>query len=478
MNDVVTRVWDRSSAWRPIVVGMLFALVASLSFLQWRRPFLEHDDWDMLLPDGPHFVVIHAQRVLHEGRWLNYWWWLAGSSHLSPTGAVILFTLGWVLVAAVLARALNIGWWSAPAVVALYAIPMVSDISYWPATLAAPTWALAITLLALWLTRGKRVPHLVVVFLGTVVISLGYPTFALFVPAFLLALHHRRSMKWLTALGVTFGFAYIAGIITIFTLNAARFGYFGIRINPSRRPTPLNSLPALRHHLDTVIGDWHLWWSVDALPLIAGLICLVVAARESALRRRLVILGLLFVGAGLLNSAATITNGAYTPLRAMGWTWLFLVLVLVWGLEASRGHVRMICAGLLVAVAAWSTAYWAHGAIERYHHAGALTIAESRIMQLWNHNHPTVIVYAPPKAPVTPGEFQTMTLLANGLAKAHGIWPAAECIRCHQLQRYIREHRLQQQAAFMWNDLLIVNFPHWLVMWVHLTQNRVIAPFA
>src|SRR5690348_12218948 len=137
--------FSRSNPWLPVLVGTAVAFLATLTWFQWWHPYIEHDDWDMLLPNHVGFVENHSIRLLHEGRWLNNWWWMAGSQGLSPRGAAILYGVGWLIVVAVIVRSFAIRWWSVPAVLALYAAPMMSMLSFWPATLAAPMWMLALT---------------------------------------------------------------------------------------------------------------------------------------------------------------------------------------------------------------------------------------------------------------------------------------------------------------------------------------------
>lgn len=465
-RDLAVRLWARGAAWWPVLVGLILTFIATLSWLQWRRPFLEHDDWDMLLPDRTASVMNHTTRLLFEGRYLNYWSWEFGSQSLSARAATVLFALGWLLAVAVMVRAFDIGWWSVPAVAAVYAAPMMSAISYWAATLTAPVWALAITLALLWATRKRWLPHLVVLFLGTALIVIGYPPMALFVVPLLVVLHHQRSWRILVTLMATFLVAYAGGLLTIFALNDLHFGVFGLHIQAWRKPTPLNSLSSLGNHLDVVRRVWWGWLLDGALPIAAAAISSLVALLEPPLRRRVLILLIAFIGAIGVNSLPTISNGTDTPYRSLGWSWAFVALFAVWGLQAIRPRLRVVGAVALVFVAVWSTTYWANGAIGRYHHQGAIQAVETEILHERALVGPVPVVFAlPPHR--TPAEMQTAWLLGNSLAKNYNVRNSRICRRCGFLTDYVAKHRIGQQPVFVWRRWIVVQFPYWVLRWVN-----------
>lgn len=428
MTDSTLRTTPRP--WTPILLGLAVALLATLTWVQWSHPYIEHDDWDMLLSNRPSFVENHTARLLHEGRWLNDWWWALGSQSLSPRGAVILFTGGWLVTVAVMVRSIAIRWWSVPAVVALYAAPMMSMLSFWPATLAAPIWALAVTTVLLWLTRDRWLLHVLVVAVGTVVISLGYPPLALLLLTLLVALHHERSSRHLAVLAGTFVLAYLAGILVIFALNDLRFGVFGLEIQAWRHPSQLTGLPSLGRHLNRVLTNWGNVLRPMTLPLIAGGVALVVALRERTLRRGLLIAALAFLVGAILSASSTITNGVDVPPRAMAWFWPMLVLVAAWGVGAVRARRTWIAGTLLTLIALWAALYAAYAAVGHQPTQRVLDTLRQTVVSEQRQHPAAPIEFTIAPTPTSAVQRQAIWEVGNALAKFDGITRTQFCGEC------------------------------------------------
>ena len=464
------------SPWLPVALGVVLAFLGSLTWFQWWHPYIEHDDWDMLLPNGPTFVENHTARLLYEGRWLNDWWWKLGSQALSPRGAAILFAIAWLIVVAVIVRSLGLRWWSVPAVAALYSAPMMSMLSFWPATLAAPMWMLALTAGLLWLTRDRQALHLTTLVVGVVAISLGYPPLALLLLPFLVALHHTRSWRGLAVLAAAFVAAYIGGILLVFSLNDLRFGVFGLKIQAWRNPSPLNGLTSLRHHLHTVGRNWGAVLRPSTLPLLASLAALIVGLGEAGLRRRIGILTLALVGAAGLSASSTILNGVNVPARANVWFWPFLVLVCVWGLSALKLRRRAVAAIALVFVAAWSTLYSAYATLGHRADQRALDALRSTILAHHLHHPDARVIFAVMQLRPTAAERQAVEQVSNALAKFDGITATQVCVHCHLIHTRIdaRDPRtwvfdrpgwivVQLPRTMAPSGLYARGVPHWLV---------------
>lgn len=444
--------------WLPVVVGVGIAVIASLTWIQWWHPYIEHDDWDMLLPNGPTFVENHSLRLLYEGRWLNNWWWMFGSQGLSPRGAALLYAAPWIVVVAVVVRSFSIRWWSVPAVTALYAAPMMAALSFWPATLAAPMWMLALTVSLLWATRERWTLHLVILATGTVVISLGYPPLALILLAFLVALHHRRTWAQLAVLAASFVVAYVAGILLVFTLNDLRFGLFGLKIQGWRHPSALTGLTTLRHHLHTVDQNWVDVLRPIALPLIAGIGALVAALTAPPLRRRLGVLALaLVIGAGL-SASSTILNGVNVPTRAMGWFWPLLVLGAVWGLRAVTAPARIVAGVALTFIAAWSALYSAYATLGHQSDRAGLNALRSVVEAHYDNDPDARIVFAIPHLKPSAAERQAVWQVGNALAKLDGITKVSACTGCRLIRSPIDPAR-PRTWVFDFHGAIVVQLP-------------------
>lgn len=468
----------RTRGWWPVVLGLLAAVACTFSWLQYAHPYIEHDDYDMLLPNGAGFVVNHLHRVLSEGRWLNYWYWQAGSSGLGMRGTVLIFALGWLVVVALTVRALDTGWWSVPAAVALFGSPMMAEISFWPTTLTPATWALAGTMVLLWCTRTRWRAQLVVTAAGTVTIALGYPTIALLLVPFLIAIHHPKGWRHLLVLAGVFVASYVGALVLIFALNDLRFGIFGLKIGSWRKPTPLNSLPALGHHLSVFASDWKAWVSINALPLIAAGVALIVALIDVRLRRQLLILGIGLLVAVGLNAAPTILDGTSIPYRATGWAWPFVILLAAWALKAAKPYARATGAIALVLIAVWASVYCATGELQRYHHINAARSFEEQILAYRQPGVGPIFMVVPPEKS-TPQQLQTMWLLGNDLAKSRGIPTVRQAgpIFSANIARYARTHDITQPMFIWGNRLMIVRFPASLLRWVEISRPRWIEPF-
>lgn len=467
-----------SNPWLPVLVGVGVTFVACLTWIQWWRPYIEHDDWDMLLPNGPAFVENHSLRLLYEGRWLNHWWWALGSQDLSPRGAAILYAIAWLIVVAVVVRSFSIRWWSVPAVTALYAAPMMSMLSYWPATLAAPMWVLALTVSLLWITRERWALHLAILAVGTIVIALGYPPLALLLLAFLVGLHHGRSWSQLTVLAATFASAYVVGILVVFTLNDLRFGMFGLEIQSWRHPSALNSLSSLSHHLQTVGRTWGAVVRPATLPLIAGLAALIAVLAEARWRRRMLVLVLALIAGAGLSASSTILNGVDVPARAMGWIWPFLVLIAVWGLDALHSRVRVVGAAALAFVAVWSGLYAAYGTLGHQGDQNGLNALRSAVVAQYRENPGTPIIFAVRHRHPTPSERQAVWQVGDAMAKFDGIGNVSVCRGCRLISTQIDAGH-PQTWVFTTGDAIVVQLPEsmddsglhaepeprWLVPW-------------
>lgn len=417
----------RARPWVPIIVGAIVWVALSLVWRQWQHPFLWHDDWDMLLPDrGTPNVMNHATRVLREGRWLNYAWWALGSQGISPRAATVLVTAGWLVTVCVLVRSLQLGWWSVVAVIAMASAPMASELSYWPATLLAPIWVLALTLIGLWWTRQRQVAHALVLVVGTSVVVMGYPTLALVIVPFLVAVHRDKTWRHLLILSALFSTGYAAGLLAVFVLNDVRFGVFGVEIQAWRNPTPLQNWTSLIHHLHVAYSDWRTWLSIVGLPCLLAAVVAAISLLRQPQRRGLLVLAASFAIAAIANSLSALSDGVSTPTRAMLWTWPYLVIITGWALTQKARRDRLLAAAVLIILAATATYHWA--TLERTREAQAISYAnlEREILAQRQAYGPLPITFARSnRAPIS--QRIPMWILEGLLAKEDGIHNDRSC---------------------------------------------------
>lgn len=454
----------RSRRWRealpsPIALGLVAAVACSLSWVQWWRPVIEHDDWRQILSSSWFPASMHTAQLAADGRWLNYWTWLAGEPVLSVRAVVLLFAAGWLLFTAVFVRTVTTGWWAVPLAIAVYTAPMIADVAYWPATLFPAMTSLAVGASLLWLTRGRFGWHLLVLAVAVGVTVLGYPPFALILLMLLVAMHHREAWGRLLAVAGTFTVSYLATVVLSFALNDLRFGEFGLRIALWRHPSPLNGFGSLVHHLRVGAYDWRLVVEATLIPLTIGLIALAAATLDRHLRRSLVVLVLAFGICLALDLAPTILHGVSNPFRSMGWAWLALLLVIGWIIGSARPAVRVLGRVALVVIAAWGALYGANGVIghQRFQNAIGRVEREAVAMALRTGGE---IILAPRSPRWTVVEGDTAEQFRGAIAKGDPAMSSRLCVkRCtHSLPRYFERHRLTQDVVYL-HGLVVVRLP-------------------
>jgi hypothetical protein len=312
------------------VVGLAVVVVLSLSWLQVLHPYLEHDDWDSLLPvTDARRAFIHG-RLLNEGRWLNYWWWL-GLGHLfSTVGASLLYQAAYIAFVARLAWRWAPGWLSLPVVAALFAAPMVAETSFWPATLGP---SMVIAALAAWTlplcVRGNRTLALWIA-VAVILSFFSYPPVTLVL--FLVLAVELIDDTWKRLIGavVVFGASYLVATAAVFGLNEQAFGKFGIEVRPWRKPNQLRDLHSLWVNIKRYLLQVDHLVHATAIPMIIGLCALAACLSVPTLRRRAIRFILALAVTLGLEAGPTILNGVLTAYRGSWWAWFLPVVPLVW----------------------------------------------------------------------------------------------------------------------------------------------------
>ncbi|MFL6060211.1 MAG: hypothetical protein ACJ72E_03195 [Marmoricola sp.] len=365
----------------PVLVGVGLAVLLSGVLRQVRHPFLEHDDWGFLLPVTEQRTAQMHDRLLWEGRWFNYGWWRVIGHLFSPAAVSVLFTIGVLGLAAVVALRWASGWFVVPTVVALAASPMLGDLSSWPATLAASMVLLAVAALALPHCVGdpRRLSAWTVV--STLLIFLAYPPFTLILLVLLGAELAQRTLRELVVGVAVFCASYVAGTLVSFSLNALVLGHFGVKVLPWRRPHPVHGIGDLLENLRRAADQLGELLGTYTIPLVLGLLALLACWVLPHLRERTLRFAAVLVVALGIQASATVLTGVFTPSRATGWLWFVVVLPLVWLFEngaapAARpakrwtslgAPVALVALVALVVVCGWGARYW-HRAMDDDQH--------------------------------------------------------------------------------------------------------------
>lgn len=395
---------SRARSLLPIVVGVLIAVIATTVYRQVSDPFLAHDDWESFLPKGiPHGADVF-RRNLHEGRWLNYLWWLTLGQHGHPVLASALFQLPYLVFIVALARRVTRGWLLALAIPALFVSPMVILLASWPATLGPSMLVLAAAVLALPLVRGRSWALMLWLSAVAVLGVLTYPPVAALAFLAVAIDQSRRRPRALAALGAWFGLSYAVAVLLSFSLNWLEFGEFGFQIAGWRKPNRLRGEGSLAENLSRYAGQWHVTWGVLWLPLVIGLVSVVICLLDRSARRRMRVLllaGLLVAG---LEASTTVLAGVTTPFRGSPWLWVVIVVPIVWC--AQRGSAGVLTRGRVFAwtrlfgviglavVVIWGCLYWSQNVSAHQAMQHQYNVIGDRITALQQGHPPLAVVFA------------------------------------------------------------------------------------
>ena len=342
----------------PAAVGVGIVGLLSTAILQITHPFLNHDDWDSILPATDWRTKLLFERQLAEGRWLNYVWWGVGGHHLTPVTATLVYFGAYAAFVVRLAQRISAGWWGLLVAGAIFVSPMVAEAAYWPAILGPSMVVLAVSAWVLPLCQ-HRVPRLLVwMSVSTLLAMLTYQPVAMLIFLMLMLEERRRPLRQLTGLALTFCVAWAGSVLVTFTLNWFAFGAFGVRPQAWRKPNQLASVADLVQNLGEVGTHFRMVFEATPVPVVLGLASIVVFLMLPAFRSWGVLLLLSVLLMSVVESLSTIQAGFLTPYRSSMWVWVVIV-VAVFGLtELKPRHGRALAAIGLTMVLASGSAYW------------------------------------------------------------------------------------------------------------------------
>ncbi len=179
----------------PAVLGIIVAVLASRLFVQLGHPFLSHDDWDNLLPPDEFRERLMWNRLLLEGRWLNWGLWRLGGWILTPVTATLVYFAAYTAFVLRLAQRLVPGWWGLVVAAALFVSPMVCEAGYWPAVLGPSMVVLAVAAWTLPLLNHKTGWLLAWLGVFTLLAMLSYQPVALLLFLMLMFEERQRSLR-------------------------------------------------------------------------------------------------------------------------------------------------------------------------------------------------------------------------------------------------------------------------------------------
>lgn len=345
--------------WAVAVLAVVVAVAVGGMVSQLLHPFLRHDDWPAVLPQGAPGSTAHVARNRYEGRWLNTAYWFVVGRWAPVPMAMAVFVSAYGAFVVGLVRLLRLR--GAPSVLlatlALCVSPVWVRLSYWPGTLSA---AMLVAAAAVWTLpwarrRGLTLALWLVGFVVAAVCS--YPPVAALLVLALALCELAAPLRGLVLLAVGFLAAYGLGILATFTLNAVAFGQFGVTISAWRRPNPLRSPEALVTNVGRYLSQLEALGSSLGWAWLVGALGLVVAVVVRATRRwALVLLGAIGVVIAL-EGGLTVVTGVVAGERASLWAWPAICLPITLLLNGIR-QTRLFASAALVVLAALGLVAW------------------------------------------------------------------------------------------------------------------------
>ncbi|GAA5017651.1 hypothetical protein GCM10023258_04040 [Terrabacter aeriphilus] len=449
------------------VAAIVVAIVVGGLLSQLVHPFLRHDDWQAVLPQGAPGSTAHVARNRYEGRWLNTVYWFVVGQRAPLSVAMAVFVAGYAAFVAGLVRLLRLR--VAPSVflatLALLVSPVWVRLAYWPGTLSA---AMLVAGAAVWTLPWARRRHVTLGLwlVGSVVASvLSYPPVALLLLLALALCELAAPVRRLVLLAGGFVAAYGLGVLLTFALNALAFGQFGVTISAWRRPNPLRSPEALVTNVGRYLAQLEALGSSLGWAWVVGAVGLVVAvAGRSTRRSALVVLGAVGVVVAL-EGGLTVVTGVVAGERASLWAWPAICLPIALLLKGIR-PMRRFAAGALAIVAALGLAAWRadlgdHQTTRQQYDA----IVDETAQLAADHPGQRVVLWMEPRWRVTVQGSMTAVTLRSMLYVERGLNPRwCRPVECDLIAHDVARHPSAASARRVdgMTVMLVPSPPPWL----------------
>lgn len=345
-----------SEAWLPaatylVAVAIMFAALGY--FGQLHTPYIEHDDWNFLIPES--FGKGYAtpwQKTLTEGRWINYWWYLLIGVRWSATAAVAAGTACVAVFACALASGVEGHARRLLLALALFFSPIFAELSVWPAVLAASRLLLALAVL--WLAWPRAGGKWVALGLATFLAVMSYAGVA---PIILLAFVFLRQVerkRELLAAVVVYLVAYVLSVLAIATLNSVWNEHFGVIIEGWRKPHPAYDLASFWNNCLLQLEYLGQRGAFLRVPLLVAAVAALFALHAGP-RKRVEAVLLVAAMAFAMDVGMAGLAGVHVPVRSMAWLWVTMALMAAFAWESRDRRARTgawACAALLLVLGA------------------------------------------------------------------------------------------------------------------------------
>jgi hypothetical protein len=404
--------------------GPLFVAVIMIFMVVSRQAiygFVEHDDYDWLIPLGEvQGYATPWQKTLEGGRWID-WAWFLFSQNLTPVLSSVLFIL-----------VLSIACWLAAGVITkrpasvltaltLFFSPMLASQSLWP-TVLAPSVMLMTVGIALFSINRSFWFNLAALAVCCYFAIFAYPPVAMVLVIVFAAGHVSASWKQLSIAALAVAASYALAVLTIFTLNLFAHGYFGVVIETWRHPRPLHSFADLRTNIRTYLNLWRDLQTIMPIPLLASAAGLLIALARRETRRVGIVLALATAFAASVDISTSLSTGVFIPIRVVPWLWFAMCLPGATLMSQRNALLITLGAAALVLNLVPGATYW----WQNYSRGVALVQAEERLAfdiegALALTGGSSVVMYGNPKADPRFRRSHDARALQLSLWKRHGI---------------------------------------------------------
>jgi len=446
----------RLQRYLPYLVGAGLILLCLAYWGELRSPYIEHDDWDFLLPPGwGHGYATPWQKTLSEGRWINYLWYLGVGMHWSAQAAARAYLGLLIFFACLFGFAIEQPWKKLLVILVVFFSPAFAQLSTWPAVLTASALVLALATSCFLSERALARNIALAVF--TFLAIMSYSGAA---PLILLAHIYLGKVERPRQLGASLAIylaSYALAILAIASLNYFYHDHFGLVIENWRRPHAPQNLHDLWSNLLlqlAVFGaSMRFLWGLVLIWLVA-----IAVLLRSPWRWRLICVVAASVLAFSMDTGISVLDGLGTPFRAMGWVWITLMLPMLFLTDSNQkvianlGYLGLVWM-LAVGVISWNGVYRTRKPAGDYIYALGKDLSQIR------GDRSVVLVgdvrSVPPLHPLwnSPKRQIQMALL-----KIYGI-PSRACEPglCNHVKAYVQTHRIDD-LMFDYQGQMVVYF--------------------
>lgn len=278
--------------------------------------YIEHDDWDfMLRPEFSQYATPWS-KTLSEGRWITFMWSKI-AINLSPSVLYVIFMSGYSLLCWRISLAISSGGIERYIVaLSLFACPLYSAFSSWPATTTPSVWVCLVSLSCLYRYSNSYIAYFIV----ATVMSLVYPPLGLVCLIF--AGWSGGSISTIFKC-LSYFSGFIFGVLCIYILNYAFHGHFGIIPEGWRNYHQIASVADLVFNIKKAYGILIFFVDVYWLSLSLSIASIVYGAlNKNRHTISLLLIGLFCFG---LDAALTTYTGMDVSDRNFIWPWFYMV---------------------------------------------------------------------------------------------------------------------------------------------------------